>query len=65
MFFHNLSYIIPPPNPLFPMKMVDEGKHLYTLRPHEVGRYEVKATFNGDPISGKFCFLSLKLFKAW
>ncbi|GFO22811.1 low quality protein: filamin-a-like [Plakobranchus ocellatus] len=29
-----------------------EGRYHYTFRPKEVGRYEVKATFNGDSIPG-------------
>ncbi|XP_012945870.1 filamin-B, partial [Aplysia californica] len=31
---------------------VGEGKYTYTFKPTQVGRYEVKATFNGDTIPG-------------
>ena len=31
-----------------------EGRHSYTFRPKEVGRYEVRATFNGETIPGEY-----------
>ncbi|GFR83448.1 filamin-A [Elysia marginata] len=31
---------------------LSEGRHSYTFRPREVGRYEVRASFNGDTIPG-------------
>lgn len=38
-----------------------ESRYYYTFKPLNVGRYEVKATFNGNTIPGRL--LELPLFK--